>query len=411
MHRTAPVTARGAAKNDNRGMQVLSRDWSVSAITAGFLAVLIAYAGPAVIFFQAAAVAGISNEMLSSWIWAISIGPAITGIYLSWKFKTPIVTAWSAPGTALLVTLFPAISVNQAVAAYITAAVIMFVIGVSGWFDRIIRAIPRGIASGMMAGILFQFGLGAFRSAATMPLLAFGMIGAYIVFRRLWPRYCIVLVLLAGIALAVLTGHTNLGTLELRWATPVFIMPDWTWDSTLSLALPLVLVSLTGQFLPGMAILKVSGYETPARPLLVTTSMASVVVAVFGGINVVIAAITAALCTGKDAHEDPGKRYVAGIANGVFYLIGGLFAGTIVLLFTALPKEFIAVLAGLALVGAIASNVVGTVQDEENREAAIITFLATASNMSYLGLGSAFWGVVIGGFAYAVLRLRKAKAR
>jgi len=404
------MTGRGAAKNDNRGMQVLSRDWSVSAITAGFLAVLIAYAGPAVIFFQAAAVAGISNEMLSSWIWAISIGPAITGIYLSWKFKTPIVTAWSAPGTALLVTLFPAISVNQAVAAYITAAVIMFVIGVSGWFDRIIRAIPRGIASGMMAGILFQFGLDAFRSAATMPLLAFGMIGAYIVFRRLWPRYCIVLVLLAGIALAVLTGHTNLGTLELRWATPVFIMPDWTWDSTLSLALPLVLVSLTGQFLPGMAILKVSGYETPARPLLVTTSMASVVVAVFGGINVVIAAITAALCTGKDAHEDPGKRYVAGIANGVFYLIGGLFAGTIVLLFTALPKEFIAVLAGLALVGAIASNVVGTVQDEENREAAIITFLATASNMSYLGLGSAFWGVVIGGFAYAVLRLRKAKA-
>jgi len=391
-------------------MLVLSKDWSVSAITAGFLAVLIAYAGPAVIFFQAAAVAGISNEMLSSWIWAISIGPAVTGIYLSWKFKTPIVTAWSAPGTALLVTLFPSISVNQAVAAYITSAALIFIIGVSGWFDRIIRAIPRGIASGMMAGILFQFGLDAFRSAATMPLLAFGMIAAYIVFRRLWPRYCIVLVLAAGIALAVLAGHTNLSSLELRLATPVFIMPDWTWDSTLSLALPLVLVSLTGQFLPGMAILKVSGYETPARPLLVTTSIASAVVAVFGGINVVIAAITAALCTSKDAHEDHGKRYIAGIANGVFYLLGGLFAGTIVLLFTALPKEFIAVLAGLARVGAIASNVVGTVQDEENREAAIITFLATASNMSYLGLGSAFWGVVIGGFAYAVLRLRRSRA-
>lgn len=386
---------------------MLSKDWSVSAITAGFLAVLIAYAGPAVIFFQAAAVAGVSTEMLTSWIWAISIGPAVTGIFLSWKFKTPIVTAWSAPGTALLVTLFPAISVNQAVAAYITAAVIIFIIGVTGWFDRLMRSIPRGIASGMMAGILFQFGLDAFRSAVTMPVLAFGMIASYIVFRRLWPRYCIVLVLLTGIGLAVLTGQTNLGSLELRWATPVFIQPDWTWDSTLSLALPLVLVSLTGQFLPGMAILKVSGYNTPARPLLVTTSMASVVVALFGGINVVIAAITAALCTGKDAHEDPGKRYVAGIANGVFYLIGGLFAGTIVMLFTALPGEFIAVLAGLALVGAIASNVVGTVQDEEHREAAIITFLATASNMSFLGLGSAFWGVVIGGFAYAVLRARK----
>lgn len=388
---------------------MLSKDWSVSAIAAGFLAVLIAYAGPAVIFVQAASVANVSPEMLSSWIWGISIGPAVVGIYLSWKLKAPIVTAWSAPGTALLVTLFPAISVNQAVAAYITAAIILFIIGVSGWFDRIIRVIPRGLASGMMAGILFQFGLGAFKSAATMPVLVFGMIAAYIVFRRVWPRYCIVLVLLIGIALAASLGHTNLSSLELRWATPVFIMPDWTWDSTLSLALPLVLVSLSGQFLPGMAILKVSGFNTPARPILVGTSIMSVVVAFFGGITVVIAAITAALCTGKDAHEDPEKRYVAGIANGMFYLIGGLFAGSIVLLFTALPKEFIAVLAGLALVGAIASNVVGTVQDEEHREAAIITFLATASNMSFLGLGSAFWGVVIGGFAYLVLRQRKPK--
>lgn len=389
---------------------MLSKDWSVSAIAAGFLAVLIAYAGPAVIFVQAASAANVSAEMLSSWIWAISIGPAVVGIYLSWKLKVPIVTAWSAPGTALLVTLFPAISINQAVAAYISAAVIIFIIGVSGWFDRIIRIIPKGLASGMMAGILFQFGLNAFKSAATMPILAFGMIAAYIVFRRVWPRYCIVLVLIIGIALAASLGHTNLSSLELRWATPVFIMPDWTWDSTLSLALPLVLVSLSGQFLPGMAILKVSGYNTPARPILVGASIMSVITAFFGGITVVTAAITAALCTGKDAHEDSGKRYVAGIANGVFYLIGGLFAGSIVLLYTALPTEFIAVLAGLALVGAIASNVVGTVQDEENREAAMITFLATASNMSFLGLGSAFWGVVIGGFAYVVLRRPKAKS-
>lgn len=390
---------------------MLSRDWSVSAITAGFLAVLIAYAGPAVIFFQAAAVANVSNEMLSSWIWAISIGSGLSGIYLSWRFKTPIITAWSAPGTALLVTVFPAISVNEAVAAYITAAAATLIIGITGWFDRVIQIIPRGLAAGMMAGILFQFGLNAFRAVTTMPLLALGMIVVYIVFRRAWPRYSIVLVLAAGVALTVLTGHANLSTLRLEWATPVFITPEWTWDSTLSFALPLVLVSLSGLFLPGMAILRVSGYDTPARPLLITTSLASFPVAVFGGINIILAAITAALCTGKDAHEDPGRRYVAGIANGVFYLVGGLFAGTIVLLFTALPKEFIAVLAGLALVGAITSNVVGTVQDEEDREAAVIAFLATASNMSFLGLGSAFWGVVIGGFAYAVLRLRRARAK
>lgn len=388
---------------------MLKQDWSVSAIMAGFLAVLIAYAGPAVIFFQAASVANVSDEVLTSWIWAISIGSGLSGIFLSWKFKTPIVTAWSAPGTALLVTVFPAISVNEAVAAYITAAAITLFIGITGWFDRFIKIIPRGLAAGMMAGILFQFGLDAFRAVGTMPQLALGMIFVYIVFRRVWPRYCIVLVLIAGIALALFSGQSNLSTLQVKWGVPVFISPEWTWNSTLSLALPLVLVSLSGLFLPGMAILRVSGYETPARPLLITTSLASFVVAVFGGINIVLAAITAALCTGKDAHENPEKRYVAGMANGFFYLVGGLFAGTIVMLFTALPSEFIAVLAGLALVGAIASNVVGTVQDEEHREAAMITFLATASNMSFLGLGSAFWGVVIGGFAYAVLRHSKAK--
>ncbi|HLS50862.1 MAG TPA: benzoate/H(+) symporter BenE family transporter [Burkholderiaceae bacterium] len=388
---------------------MLKNDWSVSAISAGFLAVLIAYAGPAVIFVQAAELAQVSKDMLSSWIWAISIGPAVAGIALSWWSKAPIVTAWSAPGTALLVTLFPAITVNQAVAAYLTAGAIILIIGLSGYFDKLMRSIPNGIAAGMMAGILFEFGINAFKSAATMPVLAFGMITAYIVFRRLWPRYCIILVLLFGISLAVGLGQTSLGDLELKLATPQFIMPDWTWNSTLSLALPLVIVSLTGQFLPGMAILRLAGYTTPARPILTVSGLASLVIAWFGGITVVTAAITAALCTDKDAHENPSRRYIAGIANGMFYLIGGIFATTIVMLFTALPKEFIAVLAGLALIGAITTNIVGSVQTPQDREAAVITFLATASNMSFLGLGSAFWGAIIGGFAYYVLSVTRKK--
>jgi len=401
----------GTWRQYKKGNTVLSKDWSVSAIMAAFLAVLIAYAGPAVIFFQAGDAAGISPEMMSSWIWAISIGPAVVGIWLSWRLKMPIIVAWSAPGTALLVTVFPAISINEAVGAYITAAVIIFFIGISGSFDRIMRSIPNGIASGMMAGILFDFGVNAFKSIATMPVLALSMVAAYILFRRLVPRYSIVLVLLVGVAVAVLLGGTHLGNLQLKLATPVYISPEWTWSSTLSLALPLVLVSLTGLFLPGMAILRVSGYQAPARPILSLSSLASIVIAFFGGITVMLAAITAALCTGEDAHEDPSRRYVAGIANGVFFLIGGTFAGTIVLLFTALPKELVAILAGLALIGAIATNVVSAIQEEAHREAAIITFLATSSNMTFLGLGSAFWGVVIGGFAYLVLnKARKAPA-
>jgi benzoate membrane transport protein len=396
-----PVAATEQSRTQSGGM--LRKDWSISAIAAGFLAVLISYSGPAVIFFQAADVAHVSGEMVASWIWGISIGAAVSGIFLSWALKVPVITAWSAPGTALLVTLFPAITLNQVVGAYITAAVIIFLIGVSGSFDRIMRRIPPGIAAGMMAGILFQFGVNAFKSATTMPALTFGMVAAYAVFRRLVPRYCIVLVLVSGITLAMLLGDTNVSGLELTLTTPTFITPEWTWGTTLSLALPLVLVSLTGQFLPGMAILHLSGYRTPARPIIAATSLASLGVAFFGGITIVVAAITAALCTGKDAHEDPAKRYVAGIANGVFYLIGGTFAGTIVTMFTALPKEFIAVLAGLALLGAIAANVTTVVREEDHREASVITFLATASGMSFLGLGSAFWGVVIGGFAYLVL--------
>jgi benzoate membrane transport protein len=390
-------------QNKNQRSRALKNDWSVSAVAAGFLAVLISYSGPAVIFFQAADVANVSGEMIASWIWGISIGAAVSGIFLSWTLRVPVITAWSAPGTALLVTLFPAITLNQAVGAYITAAVIIFLIGVSGSFDRIMRRIPPGIAAGMMAGILFQFGVNAFKSASTMPILTFGMVVAYVVFRRLVPRYSIVLVLASGVILAMLLGTTNISGLELQLTTPVFITPEWTWGTTLSLALPLVLVSLTGQFLPGMAILHLSGYRTPARPIIAATSLASFGVAFFGGITIVVAAITAALCTGRDAHEDPAKRYVAGIANGVFYLIGGTFAGTIVMVFTALPKEFIAVLAGLALIGAISSNITAVVREEDHREASVITFLATASGMSFLGLSSAFWGVVIGGFAYLVL--------
>ena len=381
----------------------MKKDISVSAVMAGFLAVLISYAGPLVIFFQAGQSAQVSPDMMSSWVWAISIGAGVSGIVLSWWLRVPVVTAWSAPGTALLVALFPALTLEQAVGAYLMSAVMIFIIGVSGYFDRLVQAIPKGIASAMMAGILFQFGVGAFQAVGAMPVLTFAMIGIYLLFRRLLPRYCLVILLVVGLALAVSLEGVSLAGVRWTLARPVFITPEWTWSATLSLALPLVLVSVTGQFLPGMAILRSSGYDTPARPIIVTTSLASLGVAFFGGITIVIAAITAALCTGRDAHEDPGKRYVAGIANGVFYLVGGCFAGSIILFFAALPKELIAVLAGLALLGAIGGSLAGALSEADHREASVITFLATASGMTFWGLGSAFWGVVLGAAAYLLL--------
>ena len=389
--------------------KTLKKDWSVSATVAGFLAVLISYSGPLIIFFQAAQKAQVSSAMMISWIWGISIGAAVAGIFLSIKYKVPIITAWSAPGTALLVTLFPHISLNEAVAAYITSAVVIFLVGITGYFDKLLRWIPQDVAAGMMAGILFQFGLGLFTASDSMPTIVFGMLAVFLVAKRLVPRYAMVWVLVCGVGLSLFLGKMNPVDVHFSLAIPQFIRPQWSWNSTLNLAIPLILVSLSGQFLPGMAMMKISGYDTPAKPIITATSIASLAVACVGGITIVLASITAALCMGKDAHELKEKRYIAGIANGIFYILGGLFAGSIVMLFSLLPKELVAALAGLALLGAIGTNITVAMKSDAHRDAALITFLATASGMHFLGLSSVFWGICIGVIAHLVLSKPAAK--
>ncbi len=388
-------------------IHTLKDNWSLSATVAGFLAVLISYAGPLIIFFQAAQAAQVSEAIMASWIWGVSIGAAVSGIYLSIKYKTPIITAWSAPGTALLVTVFPSMSINEAIAAYIVSAIVIFLVGATGSFDKILRWIPNGIAAGMMAGILFQFGLELFVATNTMPFIVFSMLGCYLVAKRFSPRYTMIWVLLCGVILSVLLGKMNPVDIDLAITIPTVIWPEWTWNAVFNLAIPLILVSLTGQFLPGMAILNLNGYDTPAKPIVSITSLASLAVACVGGITIVLAAITAALCTGKDAHELKEKRYIAGVANGVFYLLGGLLAGSIVMIFSLLPKELVAALAGLALIGAISTNITIAMKDDSQRDAALITFLATASGMSFLGLSSVFWGILIGMIAYYVLSKKR----
>lgn len=388
----------------------LRRDLSLPAMLAGFLAVVISYSGPLVIFLQAGHAAGVSDAVMSSWIWAISLGAGISGMWLSWRLKMPVITAWSAPGTALLVTLFPAMPVAEAIGAYLLAGVAVVLIGWSGVFDRLMRHIPPGIAAGMMAGILFQFGANAFRATASQPVLALAMLAAYLLGKRFAPRHAVMLVLLAGALAAFVSGQADVSGVRLVAAQPQWIAPEWSWRAAIGFALPLLLVSLSGQFLPGLAILKLSGYQPGARAVMGATGLASLLVAGFGGITIAIASITAALCTGKDAHDDPAKRYVAGLANGLFYIIGGMLAGTIVALFAALPRELVAVLAGLALLGAIGANLGGAVADEQHREASVITFIATASGMGFLGLGAAFWGIVFGMLAHWVLTFARKPA-
>ncbi|WP_193788194.1 benzoate/H(+) symporter BenE family transporter [Marinobacterium aestuarii] len=387
-------------------MSSLLRDLSVPAVVAGLVAVLVSYSGPLAIFFQAAQSAEISPEMMTSWVWAISIGAAISGIGLSLWLRVPVVTAWSAPGTALLVSLFPQLSINEAVGAYITAALVIFVIGITGLFDRVIRLIPRSVAAAMMAGILFDFGLGAFQALESIAPVAIAMLVAYVVLKRLSRSYYLVLLFGVGVLLSLSMLDADLSRLEWRLASPQFIAPIWTWHASLSLALPLVIVSLTGQFLPGFAVLKTSGYLVPTRPIISVSSLVSIPMAFFGGITTVVAAITASLCTGPDAHENPDKRYVAGVANGAFYLLGGCFAGTIVLFFSIFPAQMIAILAGLALLGAIGSSLSAAMEQKDQLDAALITFMTTASGISVLGIGAAFWGVVLGCLAHFVQHRR-----
>lgn len=391
-------------------LQRLKDDWSISATVAGFLAVLISYSGPLIIFFQAAQQANVSMEMMISWVWGISIAAAISSIYLSIKFKVPVVMAWSAPGTALLVTLFPEISLNEAVAAYITTAVVLFVIGITGYFDKLLALIPQSLAAAMMAGILVNFGFGIFSASENMPLIVMSMLIVFLIAKRFNPRYSMLWVLAAGVIASLSLGQVQNIEMNFAFGIPQFIQPEWSWNSTLNLAIPLILVSLSGQFLPGMSLLKVSGYDVPAKPILATASITSLLFACTGAITTVLGSITAALCTGKDAHEQLDKRYIAGICNGIFYILGGLFAGTIVLLFSLFPKELVATLAGLALLGAIASNMTIAMQTESQRESALITFLATASGMSLLGMSSVFWGIVFGLIAHAVLTKHESTA-
>lgn len=388
-------------------MHSLFKDFSLSAAVAGFIATLISYAGPLVIIFQAAKAAGLPDAVLSSWVWSISIGSGVLGIVLSLRFKVPVVIAWSAPGSALLVALLPGLGLHQAVGAYLVASALVLLVGLCGIFDKIVGKLPAAISAAMLAGILFSFGTALFRSMADKPLLVGAMFCTYLLCKRLLPRYAVLAVLLVGCAIALGGGEIKPSALVIGLATPHWITPAFSVSALLNVALPLVVVAFTGQFVPGIAVLRNDGYRTPASPILASSGLASLLLAPFGCHGLNLAAITAAICTGHEAHADPHRRYVAGVMGGVFYLLLGMFGATLVSLFSAFPQALIAALAGLALFSAIGGALSNAMSVPEDREAALITFLVTASGMSLFGLSAAFWGLIFGLSAHAILNRRR----
>ncbi|MBX6965459.1 benzoate/H(+) symporter BenE family transporter [Alcaligenes faecalis] len=372
-------------------------------IVAGLISVIVNYGGTFILVFQAAKVAGLSPELTASWVWSISIGVGVTGLLLSWVSREPIITAWSTPAAAFLVTALASTPYEEAVGAYLISAAAFVVLGLSSYFERLIRLIPNGIAAGLLAGILLQFGIGAFGSMTLDPKLAGLLILAYLIIKRFSARYAVVGILILGLSFLLLEHRVDLSGLKLELAAPVFTMPVFTLNALLSVALPLFLITLTGQYMPGMLVLRNDGFRTSANPIVWVTGLGSLIMAPFGSHAMNVAAITAAICTGPEAHQDPSKRWVAGIAAGVFYILVGVFGVTLAAVFMAFPATFITTLAGLALLGTIGGSLAGAMADIKSREAALITFLASAANITLFGIGGAFWGLVIGLLAYFIL--------
>ncbi|QHS35526.1 benzoate/H(+) symporter BenE family transporter [Alcaligenes faecalis] len=372
-------------------------------IVAGLISVIVNYGGTFILVFQAAKVAGLSPELTASWVWSISIGVGVTGLLLSWVSREPIITAWSTPAAAFLVTALATTPYEEAVGAYLISAAAFVVLGLSSYFERLIRLIPNGIAAGLLAGILLQFGIGAFGSMTLDPKLAGLLILAYLIIKRFSARYAVVGILILGLSFLLLEHRVDLSGLKLELAAPVFTMPVFTLNALLSVALPLFLITLTGQYMPGMLVLRNDGFRTSANPIVWVTGLGSLVMAPFGSHAMNVAAITAAICTGPEAHQDPSKRWVAGIAAGVFYILVGVFGVTLAAVFMAFPATFITTLAGLALLGTIGGSLAGAMAEIKSREAALITFLASAANITLFGIGGAFWGLVIGLLAYFIL--------
>ncbi|UCU98555.1 benzoate/H(+) symporter BenE family transporter [Acidovorax radicis] len=372
-------------------------------IVAGLISVIVNYGGTFILVFQAAKVAGLSPELTGSWVWSISIGVGATGIILSWLTREPIITAWSTPAAAFLVTALATTPYAEAVGAYLISAAAFVVLGLSGWFERLIRLIPHGVAAGLLAGILLQFGIKAFGGMNIDPLLAGLLIVTYVVLKRFSARYAVVGILVLGLLFLLTQDRVDLSGLALKPAAPVFTMPVFSLSALLGVALPLFLITLTGQYMPGMLVLRNDGFKTSANPIVTLTGLGSLLMAPFGSHAFNVAAITAAIATGREAHEDPSKRWIAGIAAGLCYILVGVFGVTLAAVFMALPATFITTLAGLALLGTIGGSLATALADMKTREASLITFLASAANITLLGIGGAFWGLVIGLVAHAAL--------
>ena len=384
----------------------LIQDFSIPAVFAGFITFLIGISVSSVLVIQAAQLLGASTAQISSWFWALGLSIGLSGLILSWKFKYPVATSWSTAGLALIIATGSGYSLNEAVAAFMICGIITAALGFFGAFERILSFIPQSLTSAMLAGVLLKFGIDVFAKLETHWGFIFTLLATYIVLKKALPRYCIVITVIVGFVICPLFMQFEIPPLNFSLTQPVWVTPDFSLQSLLGLAIPLFIINMASQYLPGIAMIKSYGYQPHVRQLVGWTGIAQAFFAPFGAFATNIAAISAAVSLDDQAHSDPQKRYIAGMSCGVFYILMGLFASTLTTLLISFPSVFIVALAGIALFATIGHNISIAFQQVDEREAALMTFLFSASGVQFFGIGSAFWGLLFGYAVYRIFRLK-----
>ena len=364
-------------------------------LLAGFLAVLIGYASSAAIIWQAAIVAGATTAQISGWMTALGLAMGVSTLALTLWYRVPVLTAWSTPGAALLVTGLQGLTLNEAIGVFIVTNALIVLCGITGLFARLMRIIPHSLAAAMLAGILLRFGLQACGS----------MLLVWLATKAVAPRYAVIAAMIIGIVIVIAQGDVVTNDVVFKPVLPTYITPDFSFAHSLSVALPLFLATMASQNAPGIAAMKAAGYSAPVSPLIVFTGLLALFFSPFGVYSVGIAAITAAICQSPEAHPDKDQRWLAAAVAGIFYLIAGLFGSAITGMMAALPVSWIQMLAGLALLSTIGGSLYQALHNERERDAAVVAFLVTASGLTLVGIGSAFWGLIAGGVCYVVLNL------
>ena len=375
-----------------------------ASFSAAAVATVVGFGGTVALVVQAGQAMGAAPAQIISMVTALCLGIGLPGAVLSWRLKMPVVLAWSTPGAALLAASTLGLGWSTAVGAFVIAGLLMVLTGLVPALGRLAERIPAAVASAMLAGVLLPFCLKLFLVFPTDMTLAAGLLLVFVVMRRLAPAWALPAVLVAAFAVLAVRGQVALpeGTGLFGALSPV--MPAFDWKAAVSLALPLYLVTLASQNLPGLVVLRAAGYAPPAGKLIFWGGLTSTLLAPFGAHGVNLAAITAAICTGPDAHPDASRRWTVGVIYGLFYLVVALFAAPLAGLFIAMPTGALAVITGLALIAPLTGSLGAMMAAAKDREAAVLTFAATASGVALFGVGSAFWGLAVGFLALAARR-------